>query len=150
MDSLFNQKDNQKIIDRINALTNSSGNQWGKMNVAQMLVHCQAPLNVAFGEHKIKRGLISILFGKMIKNKLMKDDKPFDRNLPTDKTFVVVDQREFEKEKNNLVTLIKRFAEKGPDGLTKDPHPFFGKLTGREWDVLQWKHLDHHLRQFGV
>ncbi|MDF2436541.1 MAG: hypothetical protein K0Q95_917 [Bacteroidota bacterium] len=150
MESIFKQSDNQKLIDRINKLTNSSANQWGKMNVAQMLAHCQSPLNVAFGEHKIKRGLISILFGKMIKNKLMKDDKPFDRNLPTDKTFIVVDQREFDKEKNRLIELIKRFAEKGENGLTKDPHPFFGKLTGHEWDVLQWKHLDHHLRQFGV
>jgi hypothetical protein len=150
MESIFKQSDNQKLIDRINKLTNSSANQWGKMNVAQMLAHCQAPLNVAFGEHKIKRGLISVLFGKMIKNKLMKDEKPFDRNLPTDKTFIVVEQREFEKEKNKLIELVKRFAEKGENGLTKDAHPFFGKLTGHDWDVLQWKHLDHHLRQFGV
>jgi hypothetical protein len=150
MESLFNRNDNQKIIDRINSLSNSSPSQWGKMSVSQMLAHCQAPLNVAFGEHKLKRGLISILFGKMIKNKLMKDDKPFDRNLPTDKSFIVVDQREFEKEKNKLSELVKRFAVKGAEGLTKDPHPFFGKLTPHEWDVLQWKHLDHHLRQFGA
>lgn len=150
MQSLFNTTDNQKIIDRINSLSNTSQAQWGKMNVAQMLAHNQVPLKVAFGEHKLKRGLMSILFGKMFKNKLMKDEKPFDRNLPTDKTFIVVDQREFEKEKNALSELIKNFVEKGPNGLTKDPHPFFGELTGEEWDKLQWKHMDHHLRQFGA
>jgi hypothetical protein len=150
MESLFNKKDNQKIIDRINSLSNTSQAQWGKMNVAQMLAHSQVPLKVAFGEHKMKRGLMSILFGKMIKNKLIKDEKPFDRNLPTDKTFIVVDQREFDKEKNTLIELIKRFADKGTDAITNDPHPFFGILTPHEWDVLQWKHLDHHLRQFGA
>jgi hypothetical protein len=150
MESLFNTKDNQKVIDRINSLSHTSQSQWGKMDVAQMLAHCQAPLYVAFGEKKLKRGLMAILFGKMIKNQLMKNDKPFDKNLPTDKTFIVVDKREFEKEKNTLIGLIKRFTEKGPDGLTQEPHPFFGKLTGKEWDVLQWKHLDHHLRQFGA
>ncbi len=35
-------------------------------------------------------------------------------------------------------------------GLSKDPHPFFGNLNSEEWDTLNWKHLDHHLRQFGV
>ncbi|MCW3102033.1 MAG: hypothetical protein JWO09_473 [Bacteroidetes bacterium] len=150
MESLFNLNDSQKLIDRINSLSASSQAQWGKMNVSQMLAHCQAPLAVAFGEHKLKRGLISILFGKMIKNKLMKDEKPFDRNLPTDKSFIVVDQRELDKERDILIGLIKRFRETGESGLTKDPHPFFGKLTGHEWDVLQWKHLDHHLRQFGA
>ena len=34
--------------------------------------------------------------------------------------------------------------------VTQDPHPFFGRMTGEEWDRLLWKHLDHHLRQFGV
>jgi hypothetical protein len=150
MESLFNQNDNQKLINRINSLSNTSQAQWGKMNVSQMLKHAQAPLNVAFGELKLKRGLIAILFGGMIKKKLMKDETPFDRNLPTDKSFIVVDEREFEKEKAALVSLVKRFAEKGPDALTKDTHPFFGVLTGKEWDVLQWKHLDHHLRQFGA
>lgn len=48
-----------------------------------------------------------------------------------------------------LHALIDRFAEKTP---SEDwaAHPAFGPLSGREWDVLSWKHLDHHLRQFGV
>jgi hypothetical protein len=150
MDSLFKQSDSQKIIDRINSLSNTSQSQWGKMNVSQMLAHCQVPLKVAFGEHKLKRGLISFLFGKMIKKKLIKDEKPFDRNLPTDKTFVVVDQREFEEEKKKLIELVKRFSHAGPSGVSNDPHPFFGNMTAKEWDIIQWKHLDHHLKQFGA
>jgi len=38
----------------------------------------------------------------------------------------------------------------GPAGCTKHPHSFFGKLTPEEWAILSYKHLDHHLRQFGV
>jgi len=150
MKSLFNAKDNQEMIDRINTLTNRSQAQWGKMNVSQMLSHCQVPLRVAFGEMKLKRGIPGILFGKMIKKKLTKDETPFDRNLPTDKGFIVTDEREFEKEKNNLIQIVKRFQETGPDGISRDPHPFFGKLTAEDWDTIQWKHLDHHLRQFGA
>jgi hypothetical protein len=150
MKSLFNAKDNEEVIKRINSLTNTSQAQWGKMNVSQMLAHCQVPLKVAFGETKLKRGIAGLLFGKMIAKKLTKDEAPFDRNLPTDKSFIVSDQPEFEKEKNNLAHIVKRFLEAGPEGLSKDPHPFFGKLTPSDWDQIQWKHIDHHLRQFGA
>lgn len=30
------------------------------------------------------------------------------------------------------------------------PSRVFGRISGRSWGVLQHKHLDHHLRQFGV
>lgn len=150
MKSLFNSNDNQEIVDRISSLTPSTQSQWGKMNISQMCAHCQAPLNVAYGDLKLKRGLMGILFGSMIKKKMSKDEKPFDKNLPTDKAFIVVDIREFESEKNKLIDLVKKFEKVGPDGITKEAHPFFGKMTDREWDILQWKHLDHHMRQFGV
>ena len=150
MKSLFNTTHNTEIIDRINNLSHQSQAQWGKMNVAQMLTHCQAPLRVAYGDLKLKRGLMGILFGSMFKKKLTRDEKPFDRNLPTDKAFLVIEKREFEKETNNLVALVKKFEQVGKNGITKDAHPFFGKMTPNEWDALQWKHLDHHLRQFGA
>jgi hypothetical protein len=29
-------------------------------------------------------------------------------------------------------------------------HFIFGAMTMEQWNALQWKHIDHHLRQFGV
>jgi len=150
MKSLFNTSHNNEIIDRINSLSNQSQAQWGKMNVSQMLSHCQMPLNVAYGELKLKRGFISILLGSTFRKSMTKDERPFNRSLPTDKAFVMVEQFEFEKEKNKLIALVKKFEQLGPNGITKDTHPFFGKMTPNEWDIIQWKHLDHHLRQFGA
>lgn len=149
MESLFNADDNRRMIERINRLSPDTRPLWGKMNVSQMLAHSQMPLLVAFGEHKIKRGLMGVLFGKMVKNQLMKNTS-FKRNLPTAKSFVITGQKAFDLEKNKLTALIQRFIGEGEAALTKDAHPFFGKLTTHEWDVLQWKHLDHHLKQFGV
>ena len=149
MKSLFNKEDNQEIVDRINTLSDSTPAQWGKMNVSQMLAHCQSPLKVAFGELKLKRGLIGILFGNIAKKKLA-GETPFQRNLPTDKNFLVKDNRKFDEEKQKLIHLVRKFTTEGPSGLSKEPHPFFGKLTNGEWDNLMWKHLDHHLKQFGV
>lgn len=147
MKSLFNTFDNEELINRIDKLTPETAAQWGKMRVDQMLTHCQRPFEVAYGELPLKRGLIGILFGGMAKKQLG-GPQPFKPNLPTHPRFVVVDQRVFNDEKNKLVSLIKRFTS--PTAIKLDTHPFFGKMSSREWDNLMWKHLDHHLRQFGV
>jgi len=149
MKSLFNLSDSSEIIDRINRLTPQSKSSWGKMNVEQMLAHSQRPLNVASGNLKLKRGLIGVLFGGIAKRKLAGEDS-FKKNLPTAPEFVVKDPKNFEEEKKKLIELVQQFAKAGPAGLSKDPHPFFGNLRTEEWDILNWKHLDHHLRQFGV
>ena len=148
MKSLFNSAHNREIIDRINKLTNESNALWGKMNVSQMLYHCQVPLEVAYGELKLKKTFIGFLFGRIAKKQLL--TKPFKKHLPTDKHFLVKHQPEFENSRKKLIALVERFAVDGTAGITKDSHPFFGKMTSEEWDILQWKHLDHHLSQFGA
>jgi hypothetical protein len=150
MKSLFDPVHNQEIIDRIHTLTPASQALWGKMNVSQMLAHSQQPLRVAYGELQLKRSLLGVIFGGMVKRMMVNDEKPFKPNSPTDKTFIISDNRDFEQEKKKLIELIQRFSKEGPAGIRKDPHPFFGKLTNEEWDILQWKHLDHHLRQFAA
>lgn len=149
MKYLFDDQKSSSIISRINQLSPQSKALWGKMNVSQMLAHCQQPLQVALGETMLKRNLFGFLFGKMAK-KTVVSDKPYKRGLPTAPSFIVKDERNFESEKQKLVQLITRFSSGGPAVLTKDPHPFFGKMTVEEWDKSQWKHLDHHLQQFGV
>ena len=131
MKSLFNPSDNSDLVARISRLTPASQSQWGKMSAAQMLAHSKSPFQVAFGEVKLKRSLMGILFGTIAKKKLL-NDTPFGKNLPTDKNFVVADHRNFEDEKKALISLVQRFTQAGPEGISKDPHPFFGKLTSQE------------------
>jgi hypothetical protein len=119
------------------------------MDVAQMLAHCQQPLRVALGDLKLKRGLIGVLFGGMAKRKLLKPEN-WDHDMPTAPEFRIKEKREFRKEHEALLGLVRRFGRGGPSALTQEAHPFFGKLSVEQWDALQWKHLDHHLRQFGA
>jgi hypothetical protein len=144
--NLFDAATKQNIINRINKLTPQSQAQWGKMNVAQMLAHCQMPLGVATGKHKLKPNFLLSLLGPFFKSKLF-NEEPFKRNLPTDKSFIIANPQEFEKEKQNLIDMISSFSETSMSG---EKHPFFGKLTNEEWSKGTWKHLDHHLIQFGV
>jgi hypothetical protein len=149
MGNLFKSSAVTGILDRLSKLTPDSKPKWGKMNVSQMLAHCQVPLQAALGEKQLKRTLIGVLFGGIAKKQMMKEG-PFKQNLPTDPSFVVKDDRQFEKKRQQLQTLIQRFASSDAPGIAAKRHPFFGKMTSEEWGILSWKHLDHHLRQFGV
>lgn len=147
--SLFDADDRADLRRRLDALQPDTQRRWGKMDVAQMLAHCQAPLRVALGELRLKQSLIGLLFGRLAKKKLLAP-APWKPGMPTAPEFKVTDRRQFAEEHAKLTALLKRLGEGGPAALTGDPHPFFGRLTAAEWDALQWRHLDHHLRQFGV
>lgn len=144
--NLFDTAVKQDIINRINKLTPQNQAQWGKMNVAQMLAHCQMPLGVATGKHKLKRNFLLSLIGPLFKKQLF-NEQPFKKNLPTDKSFIIADPQGFETEKQKLIDMVNVFSDTTMSG---EPHPFFGKLTKEEWSKGTWKHLDHHLQQFGV
>lgn len=136
----------QEIIERINRLRPASQRKWGRMDVAQMLAHCQMPISVAMGRHQLKGNFFLKLFGPIMKGQLY-NSRPYSRNLPTDKSFKITLAKDFEKEKTILLSLINEFSE---ETLRKDPHPVFGKMTKEQWSKGMWKHLDHHLIQFGV
>ena len=143
---LFEPEVKQAIIDRINKLTPTTQRQWGKMDVAQMLAHCQMPLGVATGKHKLKGGFLLRLIGPLFKGVII-NNKPFKKNLGTDKSFKMTTPKEFEKEKQSLIQMINGFSA---TTMSNEPHPIFGKMTKEEWSKGTWKHLDHHLQQFGV
>jgi hypothetical protein len=150
MKSLFKKQDAEEYISRINKLSPSTPPLWGKMDVAQMLTHCQKPLEIASGALKPKiNKIVKLLFGKRAKAQLV-SGQDFKKNLPTFPEAKIVDKKVFETEKAKLISLIEQFQKNGKEGLTQEPHPFFGELTPAEWDILQTKHLDHHLSQFGV
>lgn len=149
MGNLFDKTDKDEIINRIDELHPNSKPMWGKMSVSQMLAHCVHPVNVALGELKPKRNLFGVLFGKTAKKKLM-SEKPFPKNLPTDKNFLVKNEPDFYASQHALKDVIQKFFDSDKNEIAARPHPFFGKMTIDEWGVLGYKHLDHHLKQFDV
>jgi hypothetical protein len=150
MKSFFTPSDRQQILDRFTKLQAGAARQWGKMDAAQMLAHCSASLEVAAGDVKKEQRLLGKVLARFVKGSLLHSDKPMGKNAPTDPTFVVADPRDFEKEKTRLLAVANRFASGGPAPANGRIHSFFGTMTGDEWGVLMWKHLDHHLRQFGT
>jgi Protein of unknown function (DUF1569) len=145
--NLFEPSVKQDIIDRINKLTPQSQRKWGKMDVAQMLCHVQAPMSVAFGNTTVKGSWLMRQILPLFKSSLY-NEKPWKQGLPTDKTFITTGlQKDFETEKKIVLDMLNRFTEAS---MTNDKHPIFGRLTKEQWSKATWKHLDHHLKQFGV
>ena len=149
MNNLFTQTDVSFVLSRIDNLSPQSERKWGLMTVDQMLAHCVAALKVANGEATPKRIFIGRILGPIVKKSFL-SEKPFPKSTPTDKTFIIKDRRDFEKEKELLKEQINKFANGGETNVSQHPHSFFGKLTPMQWSIGMYKHLDHHLRQFGV
>jgi hypothetical protein len=140
----------EEVKQRITQLRPDSDRQWGTMNAPQMVAHCSAGLELALGESLPPQLFFGRIMGWLIKPLVLGNDKPMRRNSPTVEGLVVTDDRDLETERERLCGLIDRFAAVGPMGCTTHPHSFFGRLTPKEWAILMYKHLDHHLRQFGV
>jgi len=149
MSNLFDPAAREALSLRIAALEPTTTRRWGKMEPAQMLLHCTLGLEAATGMRPMKQAFLGKLLTPLIRN-LVLGQRPFKKNSPTDPTFVVSGAREFEAERTRLATLIDRFIQRGPEAAGKETHAFFGRLSGDEWGRLMYKHLDHHLRQFGV
>jgi hypothetical protein len=150
MRNLFNATAAKEVKERAAQLRRDSERQWGTMNPAQALAHCSAGLEWAVGDRVPPRMLVGRLVGRMVKPLALGNDDPMRRNSPTAKDLVVKDERDLETERERLCGLIDRFTSAGPEGCTTHPHSFFGPLKPAEWATLMYKHLDHHLRQFGV
>ena len=76
--------------------------------------------------------------------------KRFRRNGPSLPDLVVQGEPDFGPTKERLKTLLGEFHALGEQGCDGNIHGFFGRMTGAEWGVTQYKHMDHHLRQFGA
>ena len=150
MKNLYEPARVQEVKERIAQLKPDSQRLWGKMTPAQALAHCSVTMEWATGQSRPPRMLIGRLLGGLAKRRVLREEEPMRRNAPTAKDLVIADHRDLSTEQQRLCGLIERFSSAGPQGCTTHPHTFFGPLTSDEWARLMYKHLDHHLRQFGV
>ncbi len=149
MKNLFQRDALDETLARIDRLQPAAQRQWGKMDVAQMMAHCSGALDMASGRIILKRLLIGRLIGPLVKS-VYTNEKPFSQNNPTDPNLVISDQRDFLREQEQLKQKLRQFQEGGEAQCTRHPHPFFGALSPQDWSRGMYKHMDHHLRQFGV
>lgn len=139
-----------QLINRINNLQPTSQPKWGKMNVAQMLAHCNVTYEMVYENiHAKPNFLMKLVLKSFVRDKVT-NEVPYKHNIPTAPQFKIADQRDFNNEKSRLVNYIQKTQQLGEQHFEGKESNSFGKLTSSQWNNMFYKHLDHHLQQFGV
>ena len=149
METLFDSVSYREALRRVESIRSDSRRQWGKMTVAQMLEHSARALEIAAGKKDSKQAFLGKMIGWIFWKGFV-GPKPFQKNGPSSPAFVVQGEPDFGPTKERLKTLLGEFHALGEQGCDGNIHGFFGRMTGTEWGVTQYKHMDHHLRQFGA
>lgn len=150
MKDVFDPQVAHEVTERIRALTPETRPAWGKMNVGQMLAHCCVAYEMALEDKHPKAGPVARFFLRTFVKPGVVGEKPYRKNLPTAPAFRIVDQRDFQRERDRLIAYVERTADLGGDHFEGLESPSFGPMTRLEWNNLFYKHIDHHLTQFGV
>ncbi len=148
--NIFENEVTAELIERINKISPEQKPSWGKMSADQMLAHCNVTYELVYDNKHPKPGAFKKFILRFFLKGLVTGEKPYKKNSPTAPEFLITDARNFEKEKERLVTYIHQTQQLGEayfDG--KESHSF-GTLTKNEWNNMFYKHLDHHLKQFGA
>lgn len=150
MKNIFSLEVCNELINRIEKLTPETQAAWGKMSVDQMLAHCNVTYEMAFEDkHPKAKGFLKFILKTFIKPMVI-NEKPYKKNGKTAPAFVISNHKNFELEKNRLISYIKQAQELGENYFDGKESNSFGVLNSKEWNNMFYKHLNHHLSQFGV
>ncbi|WP_055448363.1 DUF1569 domain-containing protein [Lacinutrix mariniflava] len=150
MKNIFSKETANEVINRVNNLSKTTQPNWGKMSVSQMLAHCCITYEMVYTDKHPKPNAFVKMMLKLFVKKAVVSEKAYPKNGRTAPQFIIADAREFETEKKRLTDFLLKTQELGEDYFDGKESHSFGKLSVIEWTNSFYKHLDHHLRQFGV
>jgi hypothetical protein len=147
MHSLWQNEDRETVLRRIASIDDSSQGRWGKMTVDRMLSHLVESMRMAVGELQCASKKLPIRYFPL--KQLILYVLPFPKGSPTAPELLKGAEAPVSVSREELRRLVARFAAKSGDPQWPE-HPAFGKMSRNQWGVLTYRHLDHHLRQFGA
>lgn len=146
--TVFDRAVREELVRRMESVDPRRGPLWGKMNAGQMLAHLNASLAMATGELSTKPRF-SPLANPLGRWLIIYGLRTWPQGAPTAPELLATPPAEWPSELTRFRDLLEQVGTKSPDGEWPR-HPGFGRCSGRDWGVLGYRHLDHHLRQFGV
>lgn len=149
--NLFDKSGVENTLQRLEKLTPDTTPEWGKMSAPQMLAHLNVAYEMSYEEppHKKPGAIARFLLKTVVKNSVV-SERPYKKNSKTAPAFVIQDDRDFAKEKERLISYLKKTQQLGAQHFDGKESMSFGSLTKTEWNNMFSKHIDHHFRQFGV
>ncbi len=152
MKTLANSTDKQEILTRVAALTPASQRRWGSMTPNGMLCHMNDSFKSTMGQRNLKT-LKPPLPRRFMMFVALWVPLKWPPGIPTapecDQKIGGTPPVDFESDRAEFYALFERFTQQ-PRLFEWQPHPMFGSMTDKEWMRWGYRHMDHHLRQFGV
>lgn len=135
------------ILSRFEKLAATAKPLWGKMSAVQMVQHVTAPMLTAMGELPVpaRPGLLRTAMMRYLIIHVL----PWPKGAPTAKEYMPADTGDMKTHLAHFEETLERFGTRAEAAVWTE-HPAFGNLTMKDWDCLTSRHLDHHLRQFGL
>jgi hypothetical protein len=148
MPTLFDPQARSAIHARLDALQPERAPAWGRFSAPEMVTHLACALRAGLGE--LPTGSPKGALATTPLNLLVIYVLPWPRGKAVSPSeFLGVPPGPWREAIATLHDLVERTGHRGPAGAWP-VSPVFGRISGRTWGVLQYKHLDHHLCQFGV
>lgn len=148
MPSLFDPEARAAILERVSRLRPERAPVWGRFTAPEMVCHVSAGLRHGLGE--LETGPPSGPLSRFPLNWIAIHVLPWPKGKgKSPREFLATRPTTWAADVGTLRDLIARFGTRGP-GAAWPASRVFGRISGRSWGVMEHKHLDHHLRQFGV
>jgi hypothetical protein len=147
MKSIWQDETRRELSDRVGAVAWDRRAEWGKFSAPKMVCHLADSLKMAMGDLKVVRKRLPIRYPPL--KQFIIYVAPFPKSASTAPELLVRAPREWA---NDIADVQDLLARAGSARTTEawPEHPLFGKLSKRAWGVLIYRHMDHHLRQFGA
>ena len=147
MKSAWNVGNRRELQRRVSALRPEARGQWGSMTAPQMVAHLADSLRMAVGDLPVAAKTSPLRYPPL--KQLALYWLPFPKGVPTAVELITRVPETWKFEVDDVNSLLDQFAHRDRHGRWPD-HPVFGRMRGSSWGVLVYRHMDHHLRQFGV
>ena len=147
-DTIHDEAKRARILARVERITPGCARRWGKMTIEQAVAHMGDQLRMALGEVDGGSPVGALRFAPFRFLILYVLPWPEGKAQAPQASFTT-EPSALQQDVSTLRELIDRVAAKSLDGEWPT-NPVFGRMTGRDWGVLSHRHLDHHLRQFGL
>jgi len=151
MSTIFDPAVRASLEARLRALGPASARQWGRMTPHEAICHLADAFRVALREKSAAP--TPGRFKPLVRFVALRLPMRWPRDL---KTLPEAEQgvggtppAEFERDRGDLLSLVDRFCAAAPGDLAPT-HPIFDRMRRGDWGRWAYRHLDHHLRQFGV
>lgn len=142
------------FLERLNRINVNTKPAWGKLNATRMLFHLRLLIEVCLGERSVSdvSNIFTRTFIRFMALRVLNWKGFLLRgNITAPDEFTPDAEFDFESERDALITCMKHFIQEVQTNPTrKINHPFFGPLTLQDWALVQGKHTDYHLHQFGA